>query len=223
MKALFPTFRHSLQSLWLCSCFPPADSAFSAYVDAGEKTIKADFKSTAGDAWIRIKLGRFDKQSEDSSGKSPAGFAGHFQVNCGLYSSSKARRSDPKDRREASRLLKLFAAQKTGKVCAEGIFRAKKNEIPKEGIADLMLRISTEVGKATLTLTEAGFSVSDHPPYEKLAWRLRPRAGDANDLEIRILTYSDVDKTNSNLETLCQLMWRGIEEMILESTPNGKE
>jgi hypothetical protein len=221
MEALFPTFCHSLQSLQLCSCFPLADSAFSARLEGQKKKVEADFDSEAGRAWIHLELDRFHKREGRPSGRSPAGFEGHFHIECGLYSSSKGHRHPSENRDEVSELLKLFAAQKTGKVCAEGVFRTNKDAIPKEGVADLMLRISTKVGGATLTLTEAGFNVSGRPPYEKLAWRLKPGAEDPNDLDIRIVVYSDLEQATADLEALCQLMWDGVEEMIFESGSNS--
>ncbi len=172
---------------------------------------------------MRIRLERSRPSREDiASGRSRPGYDGHLHIDCVLHTAS--RRWRPKkgtgsDLSEVSGLLELFATQKTGQVCTEGVFRISKDSLPDRGVIDLMLKVSTKVGRAKLNLVGATFDISNRSPYRILGWR--PKPGSKKDLEIRIVIFSSLEQTTGNLEALSQILWNGMQEMVFEATPHS--
>jgi hypothetical protein len=120
--------------------------------------------------------------------------------------------------RRLSEVVKLFNTHKTGKVCSEGVFRVGRDSLPRGGLIDLMLNVSAKVGKASMALTGSSFDVSDHAPYDRLAWRVKPGT---KDVEIRVLVYGDRNDAAGDLDTISEIVWAGVEQLALQTVSNN--
>src|SRR3989339_306667 len=88
----FPTFQNShLRSFGVCSCFPLSDSSLSRFVrDLGTKLErrKPRFESSAGPAWIRVRIELLEPLHRKKDSRSPAEYDGHFHTDCFLEAES---------------------------------------------------------------------------------------------------------------------------------------
>jgi hypothetical protein len=110
----------------------------------------------------------------------------------------------------------MLAEEKKGKVCCEGRFRIPREELPRRGVVNLMLDVAVKMGRAQMGLTGAEFDIRGRPPYRKLRWRL-DEANDQSSLRVNVLAYGDLKMMKGRIDTMTEILSKGVRELIIES------
>jgi hypothetical protein len=199
-----------------------SDSSLSKLIrDLGRKTERREtrFDSAGGPARIRVRIEHFDRAHKKEDSRSPAGYEGHFHIDCSLEAElplSHVKKPLPNAKAEVQELLGMFAAETSGKVCSEGRFLVPRKLLPKSGVADALLDVSASIEKAQLAVTGVSFDIQKYPPYERLHWRLRPPTTAAKELHVAIDTFGDLEEIGGSLEKISQILWKGVHDLVLE-------
>src|SRR3972149_3153293 len=110
----------------------------------------------------------------------------------------------------------MFAAEDSGMVCSEGRFLIRRKDLPKRGVVDALLEVSANVEDAQMAITGVSFEIRNHPPYTRLRWKLKPDMKKATELDVGIATADKFEKTEGSLEKTSQVLWQGVQELVIE-------
>jgi hypothetical protein len=138
-----------------------------------------------------------------------------------MFSPSRAKKVPPNSPEEIQKFLKMFAEEKSGTLCCQGRFLVPREGLPRRGMVDAMLTISPAIGDAQMAVTGVSFDIENNPPYQRLRWKLKSEKKSAVELEVDIETIETFEEGGSLLENMSNVLWSGVQQLVLEVTSDA--